>query len=111
MYYSIGELAEMLSVNLSTLRYWETEFSIIKPRKNGKGDRFYSPEDVKNIKLIHHLLKERKLTIKGAQEILKANKGESFTRQEIIEKLTGIKEALLSIKKELDNNIEVDHES
>ena len=62
-YYSIGEVAEMFKVNTSLLRYWETEFDVLKPRKNRKGDRFFRPEDIKNLQLIYHLLRQRKYTI------------------------------------------------
>src|SRR5947207_2195978 len=65
MYYSIGDVAAMFKENASLIRYWENEFDILKPKKNKKGDRFFRPEDVKNLKLIHHLLRERKYTIEG----------------------------------------------
>src|SRR4030095_1137050 len=73
-YYGIGEVAEMFHVNASLLRYWETEFDILKPRKNRKGDRFFRPEDIKNLQLIYHLLRHRKYTIGGAKDFLKQNK-------------------------------------
>jgi DNA-binding transcriptional MerR regulator len=70
-YYSMGEVTEMFKVNHSLIRYWESEFKILKPKKNGKGDRFFRPEDVKNLRLIYHLLRERKYTIEGAKSYLK----------------------------------------
>ncbi|MCC7402731.1 MAG: MerR family transcriptional regulator [Chitinophagaceae bacterium] len=73
-YYPIGEVAAMFSVNQSLIRYWETEFDILKPKKNRKGDRFFRPIDVKNLVLIHDLLRRRKFTIEGAKEYLKKNK-------------------------------------
>jgi DNA-binding transcriptional MerR regulator len=73
-YYGIGLVAEMFKVNISLIRFWEKEFDILKPKLNGKGDRHFRPEDVKNLKLIHHLLREKKYTIEGAREFLKKNK-------------------------------------
>jgi DNA-binding transcriptional MerR regulator len=74
LYYSIGEVAEMFQVNTSLIRYWEKEFSIIKPKKNKKGNRFFTQEDIDNFHLIYHYVKERGMTLKGAQQKLKANK-------------------------------------
>ena len=96
-YYGIGEVASMFSVNTSLLRYWESEFDILKPRKNGKGDRFFRPDDIKNLQLIHHLLRERKYTIEGAKEFLKNGK-KARERFEAIEKLKAIKSFLLELK-------------
>ncbi len=73
-YYSMGEVTNMFRVNHSLIRYWESEFSILKPKKNAKGDRFFRPEDVKNLRMIYHLLRERKYTIEGAKDFLKKNK-------------------------------------
>ena len=73
-YYSIGLVAKMFKVNISLIRFWEKEFDILKPKKNGKGDRHFRPEDIKNLKMIHHLLREKKYTIEGANDFLKNNK-------------------------------------
>lgn len=91
MYYSIGTVAEMFKVNQSLVRFWENEFDILKPKKNGKGDRLFRPEDVKNLKLIYHLLRERKYTLEGAKEFLKNNKkaNEKFAMIEQLKKLKG----------------------
>ncbi|MEP7255140.1 MAG: MerR family transcriptional regulator, partial [Ferruginibacter sp.] len=70
-YYAIGLVAEMFKVNQSLIRFWENEFDILKPKKNGKGDRLFRPEDIKNLKLIYNLLRERKYTMEGAKEYLK----------------------------------------
>jgi DNA-binding transcriptional MerR regulator len=67
-------VAEMFKVNISLIRFWEKEFDILKPKLNGKGDRHFRPEDVKNLKLIHHLLREKKYTIEGARDFLRKNK-------------------------------------
>ncbi len=90
-YYSIGTVAEMFKVNQSLIRLWENEFAILKPRKNGKGDRLFRPEDIKNLKLIFHLLRERKYTMEGAKEFLKQNKRaeEKFQLIESLKKLKG----------------------
>ena len=74
MYYSIGKVAEMFKVNQSLIRFWENEFDVLKPKKNGKGDRLFRPEDVKNLQLIHHLIREKKYTMEGAKEFIKKNK-------------------------------------
>lgn len=74
MYYSIGKVAAMFKVNQSLIRLWENEFDILKPRKNGKGDRLFRPEDIKNIQLIYHLMRERKYTMEGAKTFIKNNK-------------------------------------
>lgn len=73
-YYGIGLVADMFKVNISLIRFWEKEFDILKPKLNGKGDRHFRPEDVKNLQLIHHLLREKKYTIEGARDFLKKNK-------------------------------------
>jgi DNA-binding transcriptional MerR regulator len=90
-YYAIGIVANMFKVNQSLLRYWENEFDILKPRKNGKGDRLFRPEDIKNLKLIYHLLRERKYTLEGAKDFLKQHKraDEKFALIESLKKLKG----------------------
>ena len=99
-YYSIGDVAAMFKENTSLIRYWENEFSILKPKKNKKGDRFFRPEDIKNLKMIYHLLRERKYTIDGAKEFLKNNKA-AGGRHEMIESLQKIKSFLLELKNNL----------
>ena len=100
-YYSIGELAKAFDVNTSLLRFWEKEFDILKPKKNAKGNRMFTPEDVKNLELIFHLVKERGFTLEGAKEHLKSKPKESLDNFEIIRKLEAIKTTLLNIKNEL----------
>lgn len=99
-YYSIGEVSQMFRVNASLLRFWESEFDIIKPRKNRKGDRHFRPVDIKNIQLIYDLLRRRKLTIDGAKDFLKNNK-KSQERFAMIQSLQKIKGFLLEIKASL----------
>ena len=88
-YYSIGEVSKWFRVNQSLIRYWETEFDILEPRKNRKGDRFFRPIDVKNLVLIHDLLRRRKFTIEGAKEFLKKSKkvDEKFVMIQSLEKI------------------------
>lgn len=96
-YYPIGEVAGMFRVNISLIRFWENEFDILKPRKNRKGDRFFRPDDVKNLKLIYFLLKERKYTISGAKSFIKSGKKVN-ERFEAIESLKNIRAMLLELK-------------
>ena len=99
-YYSIGEVATMFRENQSLIRYWETEFDILQPRKNRKGDRFFRPVDVKNLVLIYDLLRRRKFTIEGAKDYLKKNKNaeEKFA---MIQSLEKIKSFFLELKANL----------
>ena len=99
-YYSIGAVSEMFGLNQSLIRYWENEFDILKPKKNRKGDRFFRPEDIKNLKLIYHLLRERKYTIEGAKEFLKKNK-KADAKFEMAESLKKIKSFLTELKANL----------
>lgn len=99
-YYSIGEVSNMFKVNASLLRFWESEFDIIKPRKNRKGDRHFRPVDIKNLQLIYDLLRRRKLTIDGARDFIKNNK-KSQERFTMIQSLQKIKGFLLEIKSSL----------
>jgi DNA-binding transcriptional MerR regulator len=99
-YYSIGEVSQMFRVNASLLRFWESEFDILQPRKNRKGDRLFRPVDIKNLLLIYDLLRRRKLTIDGAKDFLKNNK-KSQERFEMIQSLKKIKSFLLEIKASL----------
>ena len=91
LYYTIGKVAEMFKVNQSLIRLWENEFDILKPKKNGKGDRLFRPEDIKNIHLIYHLMRERKYTMEGAKDFIKNNKraSEKFMAIESLKKLKG----------------------
>ena len=99
-YYSIGEVAGMLRENQSLIRYWETEFDILQPRKNRKGDRFFRPVDIKNLVLIYDLLRRRKFTIEGAKDFLKKGK-KAEERFAAIQSLQKIKAFLLELKANL----------
>ena len=100
-YYSIGELAKAFDVNASLIRFWHKEFDILKPKLKAKGNRMFTPEDVKNLQLIHHLLKERGFTIEGAKIHLKEGQRKTLDKFEIIAKLKTIKAQLNTIKNQL----------
>ena len=99
-YYTMGEVSEMFRVNQSLLRFWESEFDILQPRKNKKGDRYFRPVDIKNLHLIYHLLRQKKYTIEGAKEFLKKNK-KADERFEVVQRLQEIKAFLLEWKAQL----------
>jgi DNA-binding transcriptional MerR regulator len=99
-YYGISEVSNMFKVNISLVRFWEKEFDILKPKKNGKGDRLFRPEDIKNLQLIYHLLREKKYTIDGAKDFLKKNKKAEDTF-ELIDTLKKTKAFLLDLKANL----------
>jgi DNA-binding transcriptional MerR regulator len=100
-YYSIGELSKAFNVNASLIRFWDKEFDVLKPKKNAKGNRMFTPEDVKNLQLIYHLVKERGFTLDGAKVHLKEGQKKSMDKYEIIRKLELIRTNLLNIKNEL----------
>ena len=100
-YYSIGELGKAFNVNASLIRFWDKEFDVLKPRKNAKGNRMFTPEDVKNLQLIYHLVKERGFTLEGAKVHLKEGQKKTMDKFEIIRKLEAIKTNLIHLKNEL----------
>ena len=102
LYYSMGESCEIFNLPASTLRFWEKEFDVIKPRKNKKGDRFFSKNDIALLRTIHYLTKVKGYTLQGAKDALKNNFIQEADNATIIASLTEIKEMLLKIKKELD---------
>ena len=101
LYYTIGEVAAMFNVNASLIRYWEKEFTIIKPKKNKKGNRFFTKTDIENFHIIYHLVKERGMTLKGEKKKLRENKEDTINNFEVIKTLKDIREQLLEIKEEL----------
>lgn len=101
LYHSIGDVAKMLDVNASLIRFWEKEFDILKPKKNSKGDRMFTKEDVENLKVIYHLVKERGYTLQGAREKLKKGKKETFDNVEMVKSLERVKAFLLEMKEGL----------
>lgn len=100
-YYSIGEIAKAFNVNASLIRFWDKEFEILKPKKNAKGNRMFTPEDVKNLQLIYHLVKERGFTLEGARVHLKEGQKKTLDKFEIVAKLESIKAQLNDIKSQL----------
>lgn len=101
MFFSMGEVSEMFDVNPSLIRFWEKRFDVLRPRKNAKGNRLFTPEDVENLKLIYHLVKEKGMTLAGAERYLKDNKHALKRDVQILEHLGRIRSALLEIKSEL----------
>jgi DNA-binding transcriptional MerR regulator len=97
-YFSIGEVAEMLDVATSLIRFWESEFDIIKPKKNRKGNRQFTKEDIENVKLIYHLVKEKGYTLQGAKDLLKNGNDVLKEKIEIIDSLKKIKNFLKDIR-------------
>ena len=103
LYYSIGEVADLFHVNNSLIRYWENQFDSLKPHKNKRGTRLFTKEDIETVKLIHHLVKERGLTLKGAQQKLKDNREETTGNFEIVQRLQDIRQQLVEIRDELED--------
>ena len=100
-YYSIGEVAAMFEVAPSLIRFWETEFEVLKPKKSKKGNRLFTPKDIENLRIVYHLVKERGFTIQGAREVLK-NKGvQTKDKFEIIKSLEKVRGFLVEIKSQL----------
>jgi DNA-binding transcriptional MerR regulator len=102
-YYSIGEVAIMFGVKSSLLRYWESEFDVLKLRKNRKGDRFFRPDDIRSLQLIHHLLRDKKYTIEGAREYMR-NAGKMKEKFETIEALQRIRQFLVEMRNGLQTD-------
>lgn len=100
-YFSIGEVAEQLDVATSLIRFWESEFDIIKPKKNRKGNRQFTKEDIENVKLIYHLVKERGFTLQGAKDLLKNNTNTLKDRMTLIDSLKEIRSFLVELKNQI----------
>ncbi len=98
LYYSIGEVSKLFGVNNSLIRFWEKEFSIIKPKKNKKGNRYFTEKDIANFKIIFHLVKERGFTLDGAKKKLRENKADTVNNVEIISQLQDIRAQLVAIR-------------
>lgn len=100
-YYGIGEVAKAFGVNTSLIRFWEKEFDVLQPKKNAKGNRKFTPQDIKNLQLIYHLVKERGFTLEGAKTHLKEEKKKTLSNFEVIQKLEMVKAELIKIKDQL----------
>jgi len=101
IYYSIGEVAAMFNVNKSLIRFWEKEFIIIKPKKNKKGNRYFTEKDINNFKIIFHLVKERGYTLDGAKKKLRENKEGTIKNVEIVNQLKDVRAQLVAIREVL----------
>lgn len=101
LYYSIGEVAEMFNVAPSLIRFWETEFDIIQPRKNRKGNRQFTKEDIANVRLIYHLVKEKGFTLQGAKEMIRQDAMAVRNKMEVIESLRAIRNFLTEVRDRL----------
>lgn len=101
LYYTIGELAEMFDVAPSLIRFWETEFPILQPKKNKKGNRLYTPEDIESFRLIYHLVKERGYTLEGARNMIKENPQALRDKHDAVRSLERIRAFLDELRKQL----------
>ncbi|MBS4072778.1 MerR family transcriptional regulator [Algoriphagus aquatilis] len=102
-YYSIGEVADMFKVAASLIRYWEGEFEIIRPKKDKKGNRRYTKDDIQKIRYVYHLVKEKGYTLQGAQEVIASGKQQGFDKVAAVQKLQEIKDFLINLKHELSS--------
>lgn len=102
-YYKIGDVAEMLGIPMSTLRYWETQFTIIRPHRNAKNIRFYTPRDIETIRMIHYLVKEKGLKLDAAQEQIRTNRDGVDKRFEVVEQLKSIRDRLANLAEAMDS--------
>lgn len=101
LYFTIGEVSKMFNVNPSLIRFWENEFEVLQPKKNKKGNRLFTSEDLENLKIIYHLVKEKGYTLNGAKEEMKKNNSGLKDQQKVVESLQNLKQFLLQIKDEL----------
>lgn len=112
LFYSMGEVAEMFDVNQSLIRYWESKFDVLRPKKNKKGNRMFRPEDIENFKIIYHLVKEQGMTLEGARRAMKQRGTTAVSRDaELMERLQNIRSMLAEVREMLkvkDDDIVVD---
>ncbi|MBS1557418.1 MAG: MerR family transcriptional regulator [Bacteroidetes bacterium] len=101
LYYSIGEVAEQFNVAPSLIRFWESEFDIIQPKKNRKGNRQFTKEDIENIRTIYHLVKQKGFTLQGAKEMLKNDAQAVKDKMEMYESLKRIRQFLVEVRDKL----------
>lgn len=101
MFFTIGEVAKMFDVNTSLIRFWEKEFDIIQPMKNKKGNRLFTVQDVDNLHIIYHLVKERGFTLQGAKDKLNENKADTIDKIEVVKSLKKVRAFLEDLKNEL----------
>ena len=101
LYYTMGEVATMFDVNTSMIRFYEKEFDVLKPKKNKKGNRLFTPEDLENLRIIFHLIRDKGYTLNGAKEHLKNNLGDTKDNQRIIDSLENLKKFLLEVRDQM----------
>ena len=101
LYFTIGEVSKLFNVNASLIRFWEKEFDVLQPRKNKKGNRLFTAEDVENLRIIYHLVKERGFTLQGAKAKLKENKTDVVNTTELYDSLQKVKGFLVELKENL----------
>jgi len=101
MYYTMGEVAAIFDVNQSLIRFYEKEFDVLQPKKNKKGNRYFTPEDIEHLRIIFHLIREKGYTINGAREHLKKNIDDTRDNQRVIDSLESIKKFLLEVREQL----------
>lgn len=101
-FYKISQVSELLSVPQSTLRFWETQFNILRPKRSEKGTRFYTPEDLEKIRMIQYLIKDRGFKIEKAQEIIKHNHSGVTKRYQAMKRLQEVREQLLALLASID---------
>lgn len=114
IYYSMGEVCDLFGVNASLLRFWESEFPILKIAKNSRGHRMYTTADVDNLRIIYHLVKEQGMTLEGAKKRIRQNRDGVSHEAEIVERLRSIRNMLAALRAELGDEmevIEIDEES
>ncbi|GHE23738.1 MerR family transcriptional regulator [Sphingobacterium griseoflavum] len=101
LYYTMGEVTTMFSVNASQIRFYEREFDILQPKKNKKGNRLFTQEDISNLKIIFNLVKDKGYTLQGARDYLRANKNEVKENQRVVDSLERLKKFLLEVRDSL----------
>jgi len=101
IYYSIGEVAEQFNVAPSLIRFWESEFDLIQPKKNRKGNRQFTKEDIENVRTIYHLVKQKGFTLQGAKEMLRNDTQAVRDKMEMFESLKKIRQFLVEVRDKL----------
>ena len=104
--YTMGEVTEMFDVNASLIRYWESKFDCIKPQKNKKGNRLFTPSDIENFKLIYHLVKDKGMTLEGANNTMKRRGKKLHKEVSILERLQSIRAMLVEVRESLGESAE-----
>jgi DNA-binding transcriptional MerR regulator len=104
-YYTIGEVAEKFGVATSLIRFWESEFETIKPTKNKRGIRVFTKEDIDDISIVYHYVKEKGYTLQGAKELLKMDKNKNLEKIEAVKSLEKVRDFLIELKKSFDPEI------